>query len=90
MTKKKRALGAGRMTPAAIAAVFAEIKAYGRGERDVALSWAQLSTFSGFSHVSLWKKAPIKAAFQDVQQAQRRDATRPQPSRRPRRPTSAS
>lgn len=73
--KIKRAVGAGRMTPAAIAAVVAEIKAYGRGERDTPLTWAQLSAFSGFSHVSLWKKSAIKAAFQEVQQAQRGDAT---------------
>jgi hypothetical protein len=75
MSKKKRAIGAGRMTPAAIAAVVAEIKAYERGEREVPLTWAQLTTFSGFSQVSLWKKPAIKAAFQQTQQAQRRQAT---------------
>jgi hypothetical protein len=73
--KKKRAVAAGRMAPATIAAVVAEIKAYGQGERDEPLSWAALEAFSGFSHVSLWKKPAIKAAFQEVRQAQRADAT---------------
>ena len=75
MSKKKRAVGAGRMTPAAIAAVVAEIEAYRRGERAGPLTWKALCEFSGFSHVSLWKKAAIKAAFANVQQAQRADAT---------------
>jgi hypothetical protein len=63
------------MTPATIAAVVAEIKAYGRGERDTTLSWAALTTFSGFSSVSLWKKPSILEAFREVQQATRSDAT---------------
>lgn len=75
MSKKKRAVAAGRMTPAIIAAVVAEIQAYGSGKRERPLTWQALSEFSGFSHVSLWKKAPIKAAFGVVQQAQRPDAT---------------
>jgi len=75
VSKKKRAVAAGRMTPATVAAVVAEIKAYGRGERDAPLNWAQLEGFSGFSHVSLWKKPAIKAAFQEVRQAHRVDAT---------------
>jgi hypothetical protein len=72
---KKRAGGAGRMTPAVIAAVVAEIKAHERGERDAAVSWAQLEGFSGFSQVSLWKKPEIKAAFKAVREAQRAYAT---------------
>lgn len=75
MSKKKRAVAAGRMTPATVAAVVAEIKAYGRGERDGPLNWAQLEEFSGFSHVSLWKKPAIRATFQEVRQAHRADAT---------------
>jgi hypothetical protein len=75
VSKKKRAIGAGRMTPATIAAVIAEIEAYGRGERDAPLSWAHIAAFSGFSHVSLWKKPSIKAAFQKVHQTQRTNAT---------------
>jgi hypothetical protein len=75
MSKKKRAVGAGRMTPAAIAAVVAEIEAYSRGEREAQLTWKALCEFSGFSHVSLWKKPAIKAAFGKAQQSQRIDAT---------------
>lgn len=75
MSKKKRALGAGRMTPATIAAVVAEIEAYERGERVGRLSWTALCEFSGFSHVSLWKKPAIKAAFARAQQAERANAT---------------
>ncbi len=75
MNKKKRAVGAGRMTQATIAAVVAEIEAYGRGERPDQLTWKALCAFSGFSHVSLWKKPAIKTAFANVQQAQRVDAT---------------
>lgn len=77
MSRKKRAIGAGRMSPASIAAVVAEVEAYGRGEREGPLTWACLSEFSGFSHVSLWKKPAIKAAFQNVKRSQRRDATPP-------------
>jgi hypothetical protein len=77
VSKKKRAVAIGRMTPAVIAAVVAEINAFGRGERDAPLNWERLETFSGFSQVSLWKKPAIKAAFQDVRQAQRADATPP-------------
>jgi hypothetical protein len=75
MSKKKRAVGTGRMTQAAIAAVVSEIEAYGRSERSGPLTWKALCEFSGFSHVSLWKKPAIKAAFANVQQAQRSDAT---------------
>ncbi|MGH7736655.1 MAG: hypothetical protein ACREMP_02115 [Candidatus Tyrphobacter sp.] len=75
MSKRKRAVGAGRMTQATIAAVVAEIEAYGRGERSGQLSWKALCAFSGFSHVSLWKKPAIKTAFADIQQARRVDAT---------------
>jgi len=75
MSKKKRAVGTGRMTQAVITAVVAEIEAYGRGERSGPLTWKALCEFSGFSHVSLWKKPDIKAAFANVQQAQRSDAT---------------
>ncbi len=74
MGKKKRAIGVGRMTPATIAAVVAEIEAYGRGDRANPLTKV-LCDFSGFSHVSLWKKSAIKAAFANAQQAQRTDAT---------------
>lgn len=75
MSKKKRAIGVGRMTPATIAAVIAEIEAYERGERTSPLTWKALHEFSGFSHVSLWKKGAIKSAFVRVQHAQRADAT---------------
>lgn len=75
MSKKKRAIGSGRMTPATIAAVVAEIEAYGRRERTELLTWKALSEFSGFSHVSLWKKPAIKTAFAQVRQSQRADAT---------------
>lgn len=75
MSKKKRAIGVGRMSPAAIAAVVAEIDAYGRRERAGQLTWKALSEFSGFSHVSLWKKPAIKIAFAQVRQSQRVDAT---------------
>jgi hypothetical protein len=75
MRKKNRAVGAGRMTPAVITTVVSEIEAYGRGERAGQMTWKALREFSGFSHVSLWKKPAIKAAFTRVQQAQRNDAT---------------
>jgi len=75
VSKKKRAVGAGRMTPATIAAVVAEIEAYGRGGRQGSLTWKALRDFAGFSHVSLWKKPSIKTAFIRVQQAQRTHAT---------------
>jgi hypothetical protein len=75
MSKKKRAVGAGRMTQATIEAVVAEIEAYGRGKRSGQLTWKALCAFSGFSHVSLWKKPTIKTAFANVQHAQRIDAT---------------
>jgi hypothetical protein len=65
------------MTPAVIVSVVAEIKAYGRGERSEPLSWAGIVAFSGFSQVSLWKKPAIKAAFQEIRDSQRRDATPP-------------
>uniref|UniRef100_E6PHT2 Uncharacterized protein n=1 Tax=mine drainage metagenome TaxID=410659 RepID=E6PHT2_9ZZZZ len=73
--RAKRKLGKGRMTPATVAAVLAEIEAFGRGERDGALSWDRLVEFSGFSNVALWKKVPIKDAFQRVKQQARADAT---------------
>jgi hypothetical protein len=63
------------MTPAAIATVLAEIEAYRRGEREAQLTWKALCEFSGFSHVSLWKKPAIKSAFTEVRQSQRVDAT---------------
>jgi hypothetical protein len=63
------------MTPSAIATVVAEIEAYGRGERPGQLTWKALREFSGFSHVSLWKKPDIKTAFAQVRQSQRADAT---------------
>jgi len=72
---KKRTVAKGRMTPAAIAAVLAEIKAYGRGERERPLTWLGIVEFAGFSHVALWKKEAIKFAFRDVQRTQRADAT---------------
>jgi hypothetical protein len=75
MSKKKRAVGSGRMTPATIAAVVAEIEAYGRRERPEQLTWTALSEFSGFSHVSLWKKPAIKTAFAQVRQSKFADAT---------------
>jgi len=75
VSKKKRVIGAGRMTPVVIAAVVAEIESYGRGERTTSLTWKALSEFSGFSHVSLWKKESIKTAFANVQQSRRGDAT---------------
>ena len=75
MSKKKRTVAPGRMTPAVIAAVVAEIEAYARGDRANPLTWKALCAFSGFSHVSLWKKAEIKKAFAKVQQSQRSDAT---------------
>ena len=75
MSKKKRAVGAGRMTQAMISTVVAEIEAYGRGERPGQLTWKALCAFSGFSHVSLWKKPAIKTAFGNARQAQRVDAT---------------
>ncbi|MDE2481710.1 MAG: hypothetical protein KGN02_05935 [bacterium] len=73
--KKKRSVAKGRMTQAHISAVVAEIEAYDRGEREGALSWSHLEKFSGFSHVALWQKEPIKNAFQRVKQRARRDAT---------------
>jgi hypothetical protein len=63
------------MTPAIIKAVVDEIHAYGKGERAGPLSWSALETFAGFSRVSLWAKPTIKEAFQQVNAAQRRDAT---------------
>jgi hypothetical protein len=65
------------MTPAIVKAVVDEIAAYGRSERDEALSWAVLVKFSGFSRVSLWAKPAIKDAFQKAQEALRSDATPP-------------
>lgn len=62
--KKKPSVARGRMTQAHINAVVAEIEAHSRGERDGILSWARLADFSGFSHVALWQKKPIKEAFQ--------------------------
>ncbi len=75
MKKTKRVVGRGRMTPAAIAAVVAEIEAHKQGQRDMPLSWGVLETFSGFSRVSLSAKPTIKAAFQATQQSRRSDAT---------------
>lgn len=72
---KKRGVPKGRMTQAHIGAVVAEIEAYSRGEREGALSWSKLEEFSGFSHVALWQKEPIRVAFQRVKQDMRRDAT---------------
>ena len=63
------------MTPATIAAVVAEIEAYGRGGRTGHLTWRAICEFAGFSQVSLWKKVEIKAAFSKVQRSQRADAT---------------
>lgn len=75
MKQKKRTVPKGRMTQAHISAIVAEIEAYGRGEREGALTWAQLENFAGYSHVALWQKEPIKAAFQRVKQEQRRQQT---------------
>lgn len=75
MKQKKRTTPKGRMTQAHISAVVAEIEAYGRGEREASLSWSHLETFSGFSHVALWQKEPIRVAFQRVKQTLRRNAT---------------
>jgi hypothetical protein len=75
MKKKKRAAPKGRMTEAHINAVVAEIEGYGRGEREGTLSWSRLEIFSGFSHVALWQKEPIKAAFRRVKHNQRPNAT---------------
>jgi len=64
-----------RMSPAIIAAVVEEIKAYGRGEREALLTWSALARFSGFSKVAMWGKPEIKKAFQQVQRSRRPDAT---------------
>lgn len=58
-----------------IAMVVAEIEAYGRKERAGSLSWGALEQFSGFSHVSLWAKPSIKAAYIAARAALRADAT---------------
>lgn len=75
MKKKKRAAPKGRMTEAHIRATVAEIEAFGRGEREVPLSWSHLEKFSGFSHVALWQKELIRAAFQRIKHETRRNAT---------------
>jgi hypothetical protein len=55
--------------------VIAEIEAYQRKERLVPLSWGALEKVSGFSHVSLWAKPAIKAAYATAREALRADAT---------------
>ena len=75
MSKPRKAVSRGRMTPAIVKTVVDEIAAYGRSEREEPLSWAALVKFSGFSRVSLWAKPAIKDAFQKAQEALRSDAT---------------
>lgn len=75
MSKPRKAVSRGRMTPAIVKTVVDEIAAYGRSEREEQLSWAALVKFSGFSRVSLWAKPAIKGAFQKAQEARRADAT---------------
>jgi hypothetical protein len=64
-----------RMTPATVAAIVAEIKAYERGERHGKLTWKALEAFSGFSKPALWAKPDIKKAVRRVLNAQRANAT---------------
>lgn len=63
------------MRAADVAATIAEIEAYRDGKRSGRLTWAKLVEFSGFSHVSLWKRDRIRATFQHAQAAMRKDAT---------------
>lgn len=63
------------MTPAHVAAIIAELGAYRRGERDGRLTWKKIVQFSGFSHVSLWKRKEICEAFRSARAALRKDAT---------------
>jgi hypothetical protein len=77
MSKPRRVVSRGRMTPAIVKTVVDEIASYGRSEREEPLSWAALVKFSGFSRVSLWAKPAIKDAFQKAQEALRSDATSP-------------
>jgi len=58
--REQKKVAKGRMTEASIAVIVAEIEAYGRGEREAKLSWAQLEKFSGFSHVALWQRSRLK------------------------------
>lgn len=75
MKKTTRARGKGRMRSVDVASIIAEIEAYRSGKRSGRLTWAKLVEFSGFSHVSLWKRDKIRAAFQSAQAAMRSDAT---------------
>jgi hypothetical protein len=75
MKKTTKARGKGRMRPVDVASVIAEIGPYRAGERNGRLTWAKLVEFSGFSHVSLWKREKIRVAFQNAQAAMRNDAT---------------
>src|SRR5579862_9694003 len=75
MKKTTRERGRGRMRAVDVASIIAEIEAYRCGARSGRLTWAKLVEFSGFSHVSLWKREKIRAAFQNAQAAMRSDAT---------------
>ena len=65
----------GRMTASTVASILAEIDAYERGERNKPLTWRALEEFSGFSHVSMWKRREVRDAFQAAKARMRADAT---------------
>jgi hypothetical protein len=73
----KRTVGKGRMTQAQVVAIVNEIESYRQGQRPGRLTWGKIVEFSGFSHVSLWKRTEIHAAFQQAKAALRDDATPP-------------
>jgi hypothetical protein len=75
MKKTTRERGKGRMRSVDVASIITEIEAYRSGERSGRLTWAKLVEFSGFCHVSLWKREKIRTAFQGAQAAVRDDAT---------------
>lgn len=75
MKKTTRVRGKGRMRAVDVASIVAEIEAYRAGKRSGRLTWAKIVEFSGFSHVSLWKRERIRTAFQSAQAAMRNDAT---------------